>query len=101
LHWQEVQGWPDESFVTELDRDYHSHRSRSRFRIHLIIAACGVLILAAAFAGPSPLWMAAWTCVIIGLMTVVLLAALDAFRTHRYHLRKLPEIEREFLDDKD
>jgi peptidoglycan/LPS O-acetylase OafA/YrhL len=101
LHWQELQGWPDESFVTELDHDYHSRRSRSRRRIHLIIAGCGALILIAAFFGPSPQWLAAWTCVIIGLVTVVFLAAIDAFRTHQYHLRKLPEIERDFLKDQD
>ncbi len=101
LHWHETQGWPNESFVTELDNQYRAKRSRSRGRIHLIIATCGVLILIAAFAGVGAVWLAAWTCVIIGLLAVVFLAGFDALRTHRYHADKLPEIQREILGDED
>ena len=99
LHWNDTHGWPNESFETELDNRYLARRKRSRKRIHIIIAGCGVLILVAAFAGPGPVWIAAWMIVIVGLMTVVLLAAIDAWRTHRYHHDKLPEIRRDVLGD--
>ena len=99
LHWNDTHGWPNESFKTKLDQQYHSRRSRSRKRIHMIIAACGILIIVAAFAGPGPVWVAAWMSVIVALMTVVALAGFDALRTHRYHLAKLPEIRRKTLHD--
>lgn len=101
LHWHETHGWPNESFVTDLDIEYRTRRSRSRSYIHVIIGVCGVLILVAAFAGPGLLWMAAWIGVIAGLIAVVFLALLDALRTHRYHAEKLPEIRREILGEDD
>ena len=61
LHWHETRGWPNERFVTELDRQYQSRRARSRGRIHAIIAACGLLVVLAAFVEPGPLWIAAWS----------------------------------------
>ena len=99
LHWNDTQGWPHESFESDLDTAYHDSRKRSRKRIHIIIAACGLLILAAAIAGPGPVWLAGWMIVIAGLFTVVLLASIDAFRTHRYQRAKLPEIRRDILGD--
>jgi hypothetical protein len=99
LHWQELNGWPNESFETELDHRYRNKRTRARRRIHLIIGGCGILILVAAFAGHGPLWIVSWMCVIAGLIAVVFLAAIDAFRTHRYHCEKLPEIRREILGE--
>ncbi len=45
LHWNDTQGWPNESFNSELDHQYRRRRSRSRKRIHMIIAACGILIM--------------------------------------------------------
>lgn len=99
LHWNDTHGWPNESFKTELDNQYHTRRSRSRKRIHMIIAACGILIIAAAFAGPGPVWVAAWMSVIVALMTVVVLALFDAFRTQRYQKDKLPEIRHQTLND--
>ncbi len=101
LHWNETQGWPNESFVTELDNRYHATRSRSRKRIHIIIAICGVLILVAAIVGPGPVWVASWMCVTVALLTVVVLAGVDAIRTHRYHSDKLPEIRRQVLGEED
>jgi hypothetical protein len=65
----------------------------------MIIAACGILIIVAAFAGPGRVWVAAWTSVIAALMTVVVLAGFDAFRTHRYQKAKLPEVRRKTLND--
>jgi hypothetical protein len=99
LHWNDTQGWPSESFHTELDNQYRKRRSRSRKRIHMIIAACGIQILVAAFSGPGRVWVAAWTCVIAALMTVMVLAGFDAFRTHRYQKAKLPEIRGKTLND--
>ena len=58
----------------------------------MIIAACGILIIVAAFAGPGAVWVAAWMSVSLALMTVVVLALFDALRTHRYHNAKLPKI---------
>ncbi len=103
LHWNERQGWPGESYESQADANYLRQRFRSRRRIHLIIGICGLWILAATFAGPEKrsLWIAAWSVVMISLMTVVLLALLDGFRTHRYHRNKLPEIRRRFLGDDD
>ena len=101
LHWNETQGWPNESFVTDLDKQYRDKRSRSRGGIHAIIAVCGTLVLVAAFAGTGAVWLAAWTCVILGLFAVIFLAGIDALRTQRYHAAKLPEIRREILGDDD
>ena len=98
LHWNETQGWPNEPDVTERDQSYLAKRRKSRSRVHLIMAFCGVLILAATIAGPGPLFVGAWTCVAFCLMTVVMLALLDAFRTHRYYINKIPENRRRLLD---
>lgn len=99
LHWNEQIGWPNESFRTQLDREYLSERTRARKRIHVLIASAGGLMLVAAIAGPGAIWLGAWMLVMLALLTVVLLAAMDALRTHRYHVRKLPEIRREILGD--
>ena len=97
LHTNEVRGWADESFDTQLDKDYLTRRKKSRRRVNLIIGGCGVLILVATLAGPGPIWLAAWMSVSVGLLTVVALALLDAVRTHRYHRKKLPEIREKTL----
>ncbi len=101
LHWNDTHGWPNEKFETKLDNEYLARRTSARKRIHLIIGACGVLVLVAAFAGPGPVWIGAWMSVTVALFTVVLLAGFDAFRTHRYHRDKLPEIRREIMRDDD
>lgn len=99
LHQTEKRGWPNETFETDLDKQYRARRLRSRKRIHYLIAGCGVLVLVAAFSGPSIPWMVCWGLVMIGLVAVMILAAADAFHTHRYHLKKLPEIQKETLGD--
>lgn len=86
---------------TDLDRDYLATRTKARQRIHWLIGASGVMVLVAAFAGPGPVWLLAWTGVIVLLLIVVLLAGFDAFRSHRYHVRKLPEIRREIFGEQD
>ncbi|MGC6446032.1 MAG: hypothetical protein ACON5D_00540 [Rubripirellula sp.] len=99
----EKQGWPNETFVTDLDKEYRASRLDSRRKIHYLIAGCGVLILLAAFSGPEFLvaWALCWTLVMLGLMVVIFLAAVDVFRTHRYHRRKLPEIREQAFKSED
>ncbi|MCH1496485.1 MAG: hypothetical protein L7U72_14795 [Rubripirellula sp.] len=99
LHRTEQRGWPNETFHTELDQEYRVARLRSRRRINFLIAVCGVLILIAAFASPGNLWAICWILVMMGLVLVVFLAGVDAFRTHRYHQRKLPEIRKQSFGD--
>ncbi|MDB4339084.1 hypothetical protein OAF09_00585 [bacterium] len=99
LHWKDTEGWPNESFETVLDKQYRSKRSAGRRRIHYLIAGCGLAILVAAVAGPGVIWLVSWSLVMIGSLVVVLLALVDAFRTHRYHSAKLPEIRRETIGD--
>jgi membrane protein implicated in regulation of membrane protease activity len=66
----------------------------------MMIGGCGVMITAAAFAGPqTPLWAAAWMSVIVALIVIVMLALLDAWRTRRYHAAKRPETRRENFGD--
>ena len=88
LHWYDTKGGPVEEFVTDLDNTYHAKRTKARRRIHVIFAACGLMAIAAAFVGPGPFWVIAWTCVMFALLAVVILAGLDALRTHRYYIDK-------------
>jgi hypothetical protein len=97
LHWNENQGWPNESYNHRDDADYLRIRKRSRRRVHLLFAGCGVLIAIAAFAGPGRVFIAAWTIVSIALLTVVALAGLDALRTRRYDKRKMDELRKRLL----
>ena len=89
LHWNERQGWPNERYDSQTDKDYLNRRMRSRRRVHILFGTCGVLMAVAAFAGLGLVFAAAWTIVALVLMTVVVLAALDALRTSRYDKRKL------------
>lgn len=102
LHWNERLGWPGERYDSELDRDYLDKRLRRRRRVHLLLFACGVLILVAAFAGRqnATVWLACWMSVILTLATVVGLALLDAVRTQRYHARKRGELRRRSFGDR-
>ena len=98
LHWNERQGWPNESYDRRQDADYLRIRMRSRRRVHLLFAVCGVLMAVAAFAGPGPVFVAAWMIVSLALLTVVLLAALDALRTGRYEKRKRDELRKRLVN---
>lgn len=92
LSVSESKGWVHESYDEEADKDYREQRRKSRRRVNRIIAGCGVLIFVATVAGPGPIWIAAWMSVSIGLLTVVILAFLDALRTLRHHRSKRPKI---------
>ncbi|MEM1068556.1 MAG: hypothetical protein AAGG48_13125 [Planctomycetota bacterium] len=101
LQWNENETAGDENPRTDLDREYLNNRGRARKRIHVLIAGSGGLVLVAACAGPGPVWLVSWLGVIMLLLIVVMLAGLDALRSHRYHLRKLPEIRREIFGDQE
>lgn len=103
LQMNESRGWPNEelSFQGELADQYLRRRKRSRKRIHIIIGGCGVVIIGAAWAGPGVIWIAAWMSVSAALMTVIVLAGFDAFRTHRYQSIRLRQVRHEMLSEDD
>ena len=101
LHQSQRQGWPQEE-STLVDAEYRQSRRRRRARIHALLGIAAVLIAVAGVAGTGELWrtrvwVGCWSVVILILLTVVVLAMLDGFRTHRYIQRKLPELRREML----
>ena len=101
LHQSQRQGWPQEE-STLVDAEYRQSRRRRRDRIHALLGIAAVLIAVAGVAGTGELWrtrvwVGCWSVVILILLTVVVLAMLDGFRTHRYIQRKLPELRREML----
>ncbi|TWT80932.1 hypothetical protein CA13_23790 [Planctomycetes bacterium CA13] len=84
LHLNERRGWGNESFDDEEDRQYLSQRKRARAWVNSIFAVCGIAVLVAAVVGPGPVWIGVWMSVAVGLMTIVILAGLDAIRTLRH-----------------
>ena len=84
---------------SQLDREYLDRRGRRRSSLHQLLLACGVLILVASLAGPRyPIfWITSWLAVSLALLSVIVLAAVDAVRTRRYHASKLSEIRRRTL----
>ncbi len=101
LHWNERHGWANESYDRNNDDAYLSRRMRSRRRVHLLFAACGVLILISAFAGPGRIFIAVWSIVSLTLLTVVGLAGLDAIRTRRYDKWKSDKLRKRLLNEGD
>ena len=101
LHWNEHHGWANESYDRDNDDEYLNARMRSRRRVHLLFATCGVLIAIAAFAGPGRIFIAAWSIVSLTLLTVVGLAGLDAIRTRRYDKRKTDKRRKRLLNEGD
>ena len=97
LQRTEAKGWPNETYDSKLDAKYLQRRKRSRRRVNIIFAICGVLILIAGVAGPR-VFVFAWMSVTVALLTVVVLAAIDVVHTQRYQQKKLPEIRRRMFD---
>jgi hypothetical protein len=64
-------------------------RRRWRLVIHLLLGACGGLMIAAGWVGPGAFWIAAWTSVALLMLCILFLAAADALRTHCHQARKL------------
>lgn len=94
----ETQQWPARA-MTPLETTYRTSRFRRRSLIHNLLILTAGLIAIAGIAGRGRLWMICWILVAIVLLLVMLLAVWDAFRTHRYLRQRLPEIQRETLED--
>ncbi len=99
LQWTEHHGWPHDTFNDAEDKAYRDRRKKSRLRVNMLIGICGVLILTAAIAGKGLFFIAAWTIVSLILMVIVILAGLDAFRTHRHHQDKIRRIRKKAVED--
>lgn len=74
-----------------LENRYQLIRRRWRLVIHMLLALCGGLMIAAGWAGPGRFWIAAWTAVAILMLCILLLAAGDALRTYYHSMRKIAE----------
>lgn len=99
LQWTEHHGWPYDSAECDADHLYFEKRKRSRSLVNALIGICGLLILAATFAGIGLVFVAAWSIVALTLMVIVILAGLDAFRTHRHHKDRIRELRRRATDE--
>lgn len=74
-----------------IDARYQRVRRRWRLVIHLLLAICGALMIAAGWAGPGKFWIASWTAVAMLMLCILVLAVGDALRTHAHQVRKLAE----------
>lgn len=101
LHWNEVNGWPNEPYDRSKDADYLKSRMRSRRRVNFLFGTCGILIVIAAFAGPGRVFIACWMIVSLALMSVFVFAALDFIRTRRYDKKKMSELRKQLLSEFD
>lgn len=81
------------------DTRYQKVRRRWRLVIHVLLALCGVLMIAAGWAGPGKFWIASWTAVAMLMLCILVLAIGDAIRTHTHQARKLAEV-RSAMNDK-
>ncbi|QEG01031.1 hypothetical protein Mal15_51070 [Stieleria maiorica] len=99
LQWTEHHGWPHDTFDGDDDIEYRRRRKKSRLLVNVLIGICGALILAATFAGVGVVYLAAWSIVTLTLVVIVILAGLDAFRTHRHHQDKIRRMRKRALDD--
>ncbi|PHQ32665.1 hypothetical protein [Rhodopirellula bahusiensis] len=88
LQRSEQIGWPHERFDEDIDQPYMKRRRRSRKRVNFLFLVSGVLVLVATLATPRnhAVWLSCWISVMLVLLTILLLAGLDALRTIR-HLR--------------
>ncbi len=88
--------------ASEVDRRYIRRRARHRQIVNGLFLFTGLLVLASTFAGVERklLWLSLWATTIAVLMVIVILAGIDALRTHLYHLHKLPEVRKKALEGK-
>ena len=80
-----------ENATQSIDSRYQKVRRRWRLVIHVLLAICGALMIAAGWAGPGKFWIASWTAVAILMLCILVLAMGDALRTHTHQVRKLAE----------
>ena len=99
LQWTEQRGWPHDMFNGEEDQEYRTQRKKSRLLVNVLIGICGLLILVATLSGIGVLFVASWSTVTLILMVIVVLAGLDAFRTHRHHQDKLRRTRERAIED--
>lgn len=99
LHWNERANWGERDFHSKTDQAYLRARTRSRRVVHALFLVCGILIFVSTIATPERriVWLLSWAVVTVLLLSIVMLAGIDALRTHRYHLNKLPEIRKKSL----
>jgi membrane protein YdbS with pleckstrin-like domain len=100
LHYHEIQGWPEEGPADELSDRYLHRRRRTRRRVHGLLLLCSVLIAVAGFAGPGRVWIGCWMTVVLTLFVIIVLALIDAMRTHRYMRERMPMISKQFFEDR-
>lgn len=99
LQWTEHRGWPHDTFDGEEDREYRAKRRKSRLLVNVLIGICGLLILTSTFADHRVVFVAAWSIVSLILMVVIVLAGLDAFRTHRHQRDKLRRMREQAMEE--
>jgi hypothetical protein len=99
LQWTEHRGWPHDSADCETDHVYLTKRKRSRSLVNALIGVCGLMVLIATLAGVGLIFVAMWSTVALTLMVIVVLAGLDALRTHRYHQDRMRELRRRAIDE--
>lgn len=101
LQWTERRGWPHDAFDRNevSDQQYLTQRGRSRRLVNSLIGICGALILSAAFSGDVVIFVAAWSTVSMILFVIIILAALDAFRTQRHHADKIRRMRERALEE--
>jgi len=85
------QGLTKESATQSSDARYQKVRRRWRLVIHVLLAICGALMIAAGWTGPGKFWIASWTAVAMLMLCILVLAVGDALRTHTHQVRKLAE----------
>ena len=99
LQWTEHRGWPHDVDDTEEDSEYLARRRKSRLVVNVLIFVCGLLILFATFSGAGLIFIACWSLVTMILLVIILMAGLDAFRTHRHHRDKMRRLRQQTLDE--
>ncbi|EMB15519.1 hypothetical protein [Rhodopirellula sp. UBA1907] len=94
LQRSEQVGWSHERFDEEIDQSYMQRRRRSRKRVNFLFLVCGVLVLVATLATPKnhAVWLSCWISVMLSLMTILMLAGLDALRTMRHVRHRLDHL---------
>ena len=94
LQWRTSVTASQHESETELDNLYFTRRTRGRQLVHLLMALCAALAIGAGIVGRGRAFVLIWASVPLVLFIIVILAMIDALRTHRYHTQKLPEIRR-------
>ncbi|QDV56456.1 hypothetical protein [Rosistilla oblonga] len=101
LEWRTPQGGSAGEPESELDTRYYRVRTRRRRMVHLLLGIIGSLSIAAGVLGQGRAFFLIWAAVPLVVFLIVILAMLDAYQTHRYLVKKLPEIQAASFSDID